>query len=149
MRVKKNGVWGIIDSTGKVLTKPQFNQILRTSEKLYPAENASGKWGFINQKGKIQVPFEYDEVKTFRNGYVPASKGKNRWGLITRFNAKVVPCAFKSINEKGLKYEVMDADNLVYIVNEEGDCETNCPKFEQIRAEANKAASSAPTPVKK
>lgn len=149
-RVRKGNVWGLLDSTGKVLAKPQFSQIQRVSENFYAVENNLGKWGFITQKGKQQIPFEYDEVRNFRNGYVPASKGKDKWGLITRFNAKVVPCAFKSIIDKGAKYEITGLDGLIYIVNDEGDCETNCPKFEAIRAEANKAAMSAPAvPAKK
>lgn len=149
-RVKKGNIWGLLDSTGKILAKPQFSQIQRVSENFYAVENAAGKWGFVTQKGKQQVPFEYDEVRNFRNGYVPASKGKDKWGLITRFNAKVVPCAFKSIIDKGSKYEVTGVDGLIYIVNDQGDCETNCPKFEAIRAEANKAAIATPAaPVKK
>lgn len=148
MRVKKDNLWGLVDSTGKLLAKNQFSQIQRVSENYYAVQNALGKWGFVNQKGKQQIPFEYDEVRNFRNGYVVVSKGKGKWGLITRFNAKVVPCLFKSINDKGLKYEVTDQDGLTYIVNEEGECETNCPKFEQIRAEANKAAPAA-VPAKK
>ncbi|MBL7813724.1 MAG: WG repeat-containing protein [Saprospiraceae bacterium] len=150
MRVKKDNLWGVIDSTGKILSKCQFNQIQRVSENYYAVENATNKWGFINQKGKQQIPFEYDEVRTFRNGYVVVSKGKGKWGLINRFNAKVIPCLFKSITDKGTKYEVTDNDGLIYIVNEEGDCETNCPKFEQIRRDANKAATAPPpAPVKK
>ncbi len=148
-RVKKNNLWGLLDSTGKILTKPQFAEIQRVSENFYGVKNTLGKWGFITQKGKQQIPFEYDEIRTFRNGYVPASKGKDKWGLITRFNAKVIPCAFKSITDKGSKYEVTGIDNLIYIVNEQGDCETNCPKFEAIRVEANKAAQLQSTSSKK
>ena len=144
-RVKKNNLWGLMDSSGKVLSKPQFTQIRRVSENSYAVENIENKWGFINTTGKQQIPFEYDEVRTFRNGLVPASKNKNKWGLINRFNGKVVPCLFKLINEKGIKYEITDFDGLIYVLNDQGDCETNCPKFENIRAEANKASTNSAT----
>ncbi len=148
MRVKKDNLWGIIDSSGAILSKCTFSQIQRASEGFYAVQGTDTKWGFVNTKGKLQIKFEYDEVKNFRNGYVVASKGKGKWGLINRFNAKVVPFLFKSITDKGTKYEVMDNDGLIYIVNEEGDCETNCPKFEAIRADANRATPTT-SPSKK
>jgi hypothetical protein len=148
LRVKKDNLWGLIDSAGTVMSKCLFNQMGRVSENYYAVQSTESKWGFINNKGKQQIKPEYDEVKNYRNGYVVASKGKGKWGLINRFNAKIVPCLFKSITDKGTKYEVMDNEGLIYIVNEEGDCETNCPKFEAIRAEANKAASTSPAPKK-
>jgi hypothetical protein len=139
-RVRKGDIWGLIDTTGKVLTKPLYREILRVGEGYYAAQNAQGKWGFLNKKGKPQIPFEYDEVKQYRYGLAPVSKGKGKWGLISRFNAKLVPCEFKSValNENETKFEVTGEDGTVYMINDKGDCETNCPKFEQIRAKANK-----------
>jgi WG containing repeat len=142
LRVKKDNKWGIIDSAGKVLAKPLYEEIKRQTDGFYATQNDKGRWGFLNKKGKAQIPFEYEEVRNYRLGYAPVSKGKGKWGLITHFNAKIVPCAFRSINlnDKESKYEVKDEDNTVFIINYKGECETNCPKFEEIRAKANKAS---------
>lgn len=139
-RVRKGDLWGLVDTTSKVLTKPLYREIRRVGEAYYAAENAQGKWGFLNKKGKPQIPFEYDEVKQYRFGFAPVSKGKGKWGLISRFNAKLVPCEFKSValNDKETKFEVTDEEGTIYVINDKGECETNCVKFEQIRAKANK-----------
>jgi hypothetical protein len=132
--------WGFIDTTGREVCKPIFGEIKRQSEGYYAVKNAeTNDWGFVDKKGKPQINYEYDDIKqTFRAGYAIVSKGKNKVGLINKFNAKVVPLQFKSINyNDNHKYEVTDIDGTIYILNEKGDCETNCPKFEEIRKNAN------------
>jgi WG containing repeat len=139
-RVKENDLWGILDSAGTVMSKCQYKEIRRVGEGYYAAENEKGMWGFLNKKGKPQIEFEYEEVRQYRNGLAPVSKGKNKWGIISKFNAKIVPCVFKSIVMNGAetKFEVTDQEGTVFIINEKGECESNCAKFEEIRNKANK-----------
>jgi hypothetical protein len=140
IRVQKGGKWGIIDSTGRTLTKPIYQEIRRVNDAYYATQNDKDKWGFLNKKGKPQIPFEYDEVRSYRFGLAPVSKGKGKWGLISRYNAKIVPCAFRSVNLNAAetKFEITD-ETTTFIINDKGECETNCPKFEDLRAKANKA----------
>ena len=140
IRVEKKGKWGMIDSTGKVITKPIYQEIRRVNDAYYATQNDKNKWGFLNKKGKPQIPFEYDEVRSYRFGLAPVSQGRGKWGLINRFNAKIVPCAFRSVmlNDAETKFQITDDDNALYSINDKGECETNCPKFEQLRAKANK-----------
>ena len=42
------------------------------------------------------------------------------------------------LNEAETKFQITDDDNILYIINEKGECETNCPKFEELRAKSNK-----------
>ncbi len=142
IRVQKGGKWGMIDSTGRSLTKPTYQEIRRVNDSYYATQNDKDKWGFLNKKGKPQIPFEYEDVRSFRFGLAPVSKGKGKWGLITRFNAKIVPCGFRSVNLNAAetKFEISDEENTIFVINDKGDCETNCPKFEDLRAKANKAA---------
>jgi hypothetical protein len=139
-RVKDNDLWGLIDSVGTVMSKCQYKEIRRVGETYYAAQNEKGMWGFLNKKGKPQIEFEYEEVRQYRNGLAPVSKGKNKWGIISKFNAKIVPCVFKSIVMNGAetKFEVTDQEGTVFIINEKGECESNCAKFEEIRNKANK-----------
>ena len=139
-RVRKNDLWGMVDTLGKLLTKPTYKEIRRVGEAYYAAQNAQGKWGFLNKKGKPQIPFEYEDVKQYYFGFAPVSKGKGKWGIINKYNAKFVPCEFKSVSLNGAetKFEVTEEEGTVYVINDKGECETNCVKFEQIRAKANK-----------
>ncbi len=145
IRVEKKGKWGMIDSTGKVITKPTYQEIKRVNDAYYATQNDKGKWGFLNKKGKPQIPFEYQEVRSYRFGFAPVSKGRGKWGLINRFNAKIVPCAFRTIqlNEAETKFKIEDDTNTVYVISDKGECETNCPKFEDLRAKANKTLDAA------
>jgi WG containing repeat len=142
IRVEKKGKWGMIDSLGKLITKPTYLEIKRVNDAYYATQNEKGKWGFLNKKGKPQVPFEYQEVRSYRFGFAPVSKGRGKWGLINRFNAKIVPCAFRTVmlNEAETKFQIIDDDNVTFIISDKGECESNCPKFEDLRAKANKAS---------
>ncbi len=138
MAVAKGELWGLMDTAGKMAIRCMYKEIRKPGDGYYGVKNAENdKFGYISAKGKIQIPFEYDDVKSFRGGYAAALKGKG-WGLINKFNAKVVPCAFKSINSQGEKYEIIGETD-TYIMNSKGDCEQNCEKFEIIRKRANTA----------
>ena len=137
-RVRKDALWGLMDTTGKLITRCIYKEIRKVSEGYYAVRNQEDRYGFIDKKGKAQIPFEYDEVKFFRGGHAIVSKGKEKWGLINRFNAKIIPCVFKSVSVSDSKYELFDETN-TYTVNDKGDCEQNCQKFEEIRKKANQA----------
>jgi hypothetical protein len=141
MRVKKDNMWGMIDTLGKAVAKCAFEEIRRPFEGYYAAlQKDSEKWGYLNNKGKAIIPFEYSEVKYFRNGLAAVSKGNGKWGVISKFNAKIVPCTFKSIVINEGKYEVADEEGNVFTISDKGECEKNCAKFEEIRVSANKQA---------
>jgi hypothetical protein len=152
-RVEKNGLWGLIDIDGKDVVKCQYGDMRMGTEGYYPVRNAeTGLYGFIDKKGKVQIPFEYEDVKYFRNGHCVVTKGREEWGLISKFNAKIVPCVFKAVIVKESRYELKDAEGNAYTINDKGDCEQHCVKFEAIRKAANlKAASlqTAPAPTGK
>ena len=127
------GLQGIIDSTGKVIAKCSYKEIKRPNENYYPVKDEKGKWGFIDKKGKPQIPFEYDEVRNFRLGYTIVQKGKE-FGVINRFNAKVVPCAFKTATfSEQQKYVLTEENGTEIILNDKLDCEKNCTRLDEIR----------------
>jgi WG containing repeat len=145
-RVEKNGLWGLIDIDGRDVVKCQYGDLRMGTEGYYPVRNAeTGLYGFIDKKGKVQIPFEYEDVKYFRNGHCVVTKGREEWGLISKFNAKIVPCVFKTVIVKESRYELKDAEGNVYTINDKGDCEQHCAKFETIRKAANMKAANLQT----
>ena len=128
-----DGLQGIIDTAGKVVSKCAYKEIKRPNENYYPTKDDKGKWGFIDRKGKPQIPFEYDEVRNFRLGYTIVQKGKE-FGVINRFNAKVVPCAFKTATfSDQQKYVLTEENGNEIILNDKLDCEKNCTRLDEIR----------------
>ncbi len=64
-RTKCMSKW--IDRSGKVITKPYFDQVYRFSEGLAPVQ-VNGKWGFIDQNGTIVIEPQFDSAGMFSEG---------------------------------------------------------------------------------
>jgi hypothetical protein len=137
MRMQSGGLWGLLDSTGKVVVKQTYLDIKKASEGFYAIKNDKELYGFMDKKGKVQIPFEFDDVKVFRKGHCIVSKGKNKFGLINKFNAKIVPCYFQEVTVNESSYEMIDKQGIKYTIDDKGDCIQNCSKFEEIRRKAN------------
>lgn len=137
--VMKDGKWGLIDTTGKVIAKPTYKDIMVTTEGLYGVRYDNNKYGFIDKKGKVQVAFDYDEVRPFNNGLSIVSKGQGKLGVINRFNAKIAPCYFAEVNilPATKQLELVDSSGNKFVLNANGDCVTNCTKLDEIRKIAN------------
>ena len=56
--VKVGDKWGYIDSSGKLVINPQFDEARGFSEGLARI-NQGGKWGYIDTSGKIACEFNY------------------------------------------------------------------------------------------
>lgn len=137
--VLKDGKWGLIDTTGKVVAKTSYKEIMVTTEGLYGVKYDNNKYGFIDKKGKVQIAFDYDEVRPFNNGLSIVSKGSGKLGVINRYNAKIAPCYFSEVNilPATKQFELLDTSGNKFVLNSNGDCVTNCTKFDEIRKLAN------------
>lgn len=137
--VKSNGLWGTLDTTGRLLSKCQFQSLLASSEDYYLVQHENGKFGYLDGKGKVQVAPEYQNLDFFKNGLAIATKGNNQVGIINKFNAKVVPCIFKSITASSAtgKYTLLDNDGNRFELDSKGECLLNCSLFEEVRSKAN------------
>lgn len=94
----KAGKWGFIDNSGKVVIKPQFDNVMNFSEKfavVMVKENDSvSKLGFINIKGEYVLKLT-DSVKSlqpFREGLAAYNNGKG-WGFLGYDTKPVIPCS--------------------------------------------------------
>ncbi|MCX6215179.1 WG repeat-containing protein [Spirosoma sp.] len=74
--VKRNNRWGLIDTTGKLLSAFYYETILGFQDGRAVVRRA-GKFGFMDTSGHEIIPANYDEVSQFSNGHAFAK----RWGL--------------------------------------------------------------------
>ncbi len=65
--VQKDGKWGYINKTGKVVIPLQYDDAYSFYEGLAVVKK-DGKYGFINKTGNIIVPLQYDDVGAFYEG---------------------------------------------------------------------------------
>jgi hypothetical protein len=65
--VQRDGKWGFLDLTGKIVIAPRFESAYCFYEGL-AAVRLNGKWGFIDPTGKLVIPAEYTSLSSFSDG---------------------------------------------------------------------------------
>src|SRR5688572_1195390 len=67
-KIYENGLYGYIDSTGKVVIPPKYKSAGEFSEGLAPVRE-NGYYGYIDESGKYVLHPQYDYAQTFINGF--------------------------------------------------------------------------------
>ena len=81
--IQKDGKWGFIDKTGRVVIKPQFYWVHEFSEGLAVFDTEDGKYGYIDKTGTVVIPPTLDRAEPFSEGLAPAANDFV-WGYIDR-----------------------------------------------------------------
>lgn len=92
--VQKDGKWGYIDKTGKIVIKPQFYWVEEFSEGLAAFETEDSKHGYIDETGKVLVEPKLDRAEPFSEGLAPVAIDFE-WGFIDKTGKIVIPFQFK------------------------------------------------------
>ncbi|MEL6558917.1 MAG: WG repeat-containing protein [Bacteroidota bacterium] len=77
---RQNNLWGLMDIVGKIITPPQFDDILGVENGCRPFQ-ANGKWGLLNSDGKIALEAKFENTRGFSNGQA-ACKLNELWGAV-------------------------------------------------------------------
>lgn len=104
--------WGFIDTSGKVVIQPQFDEVATPvligcsedniaqrsggngfSEGL-AAVNVNGKWGYIDKSGKYVISPQFSLARSFHEGLAFVGQGDN-YGYIDKSGTKVIECGKK------------------------------------------------------
>src|SRR6185369_10974528 len=81
--IQQDGKWGYIDSSGKIVIKPQFLWAEEFSEGLASFQNEHGKHGYIDESGTVVIEPKYDSVTDFSEGLAAVSFDLG-WGYIDK-----------------------------------------------------------------
>ena len=115
-----DGKWGFINEQGKVVIKPQFDDVGWFSEGLCAVE-INGKWGFINKKGTIVIQPKYGFARNFYNGYSVVVTN-DLWGAINKKGEETVPLKFKKRISNFINDTAMAIiDTIGYYINPKGE----------------------------
>ena len=84
LRPKKTwwGRYGYVNSNGKFVLEPQYEEALPFSDFLAPVKK-DGKWGFINGEGKFIIEPRYEDAFLFSDQAAAVKEG-GQWGFINR-----------------------------------------------------------------
>jgi len=83
-KVKINGLWGIVNSAGKTIIAPKFNELGPFGNLGLATAKTAQKWGYINISGKFVIPEKYEEVVGFFGNNYATVKYNGKWGLIDK-----------------------------------------------------------------
>ncbi|WP_230656830.1 WG repeat-containing protein [Psychrobacter sp. I-STPA10] len=102
--VSKDGQWGFIDKSGKLVIPFQYDYVgpmeYSVTKKGFSEGLAAvykdGQWGFIDKSGKLVIPYQFKYAYSFQNGVASVSKD-DKWGVIDKTGRTVVPFQFNLV----------------------------------------------------
>jgi len=79
MILNSDGIFGLADSTGKLIRSPQYDQVTALEHNYFLIEK-DGLKGVINLKGQDVVPLSYEAIEQMGNRFLATEPSK--WKLI-------------------------------------------------------------------
>ena len=84
LAIEKEGKWGFIDASGKVVIEPKYEDARSFSNGLAGVKD--GKfWSFINEKNEKVITGEFSDVNYFNSKGNCFVKGDNYWFYLSRY----------------------------------------------------------------
>jgi hypothetical protein len=88
--IQKDGKWGYIDRTGKVVIKPQFYWAEEFSEGLAAFESDEGLYGYIDETGRVVIEPKLERWSPFSEGLAAVAIKNMEWGYIDKTGKWVI-----------------------------------------------------------
>ncbi len=104
---EKTGKWGLIDTNGTVVIKPQFDdlvQIVGGRGTISRGEGSDRRVGFVDRSGKMVVEPVWNEAKDFHEGLAAVRQGDKetgKWGFIDIHGKVVIPPQWAKVGDFG------------------------------------------------
>ncbi|MFN5182842.1 MAG: WG repeat-containing protein [Bacteroidota bacterium] len=118
LKIKKEEMFGFIDTTGNIIIPAKFEELGDFSEGLCVASE-SEKYGFIDKNGNWIIEAIYDEAESFIEG-VSIVKLKNKFFLIDRNGSKISE-EFEQINSFSEGLAIAKQSNKYGAINKLGN----------------------------
>lgn len=91
--VQQNGLWGIIDTTGKIITPFQYTDVQSADTdtvSVCKVIDGNLRWGQVDRRGNILVPIVYDSAIESKTGFNIITEGE-LCGLTDRNENEIIP----------------------------------------------------------
>lgn len=130
----KNGKWGVIDSTGKIIAKPRYDQ-LENMDDFYIAK-LGDKYGVVDFKGNVVLEPQFKKIDPhMEDGKYIKAIGEDGFGLYDTTGKMIIEPNYYNIKVKGNRIFVKYTENFSYfsvgMYNLKGECIVE-PKFDAV-----------------
>lgn len=96
-KAKRNGKWGVLSNTGKVIVPFAYDEIRLMLwyglGRGFAQVRQDDRWGMWDGFGEMLLPCEYDFIGHFHNGVFRVKKS-GKWGYVNRSGQIVVPLVY-------------------------------------------------------
>ena len=120
--VKKSGKWCFMDTTGKIILKSEYSDIIPFRDIGYVIEK-NNSFGFLDLELNIVLSPSFKTIKYFEGDYLIVSDGSN-YGLFNLKGEEIIPLAYNRIesfgnnilslfNDKGISYFMLSSSKFI------------------------------------
>ena len=93
--VRKEGLTGVIDKSGKIIIDLEYDQVLRLSNGKYRV-SSNGLWGLMGEQGEVIIHPKYETLDPTNQGfYIIMRNGK--YGTINEIGVSKIPLLYDLI----------------------------------------------------
>lgn len=141
LKVQKDGLWGLIDLTGKEILSPTYTNI----QTLKGIQNSlivqkDNLYGLVNGKGTKILDTEYLQIMSFggdyQNGYIVVNQ-ENKYGIVNSSGATILDTAYEKVEDiSSDKYFVIKENGIEKLINKAGEVVLS-GNFDEITQIAN------------
>lgn len=93
--IKKNGLYGAVDTNGKEIIPVEFAELNPFTEKVTSFKRSNGKVGIIDVRGKVLCEKDYDKIFPVSDSCAKVQKAD--YGFIDAFGKEIVPCKYGNL----------------------------------------------------
>ena len=95
--MKQGGLYGLINTHGKFVVKPQFEQAHYFQSNGFAAVQKNGSWGFIDRNGQLVISPQFDYTSGFTSNNLAQVSVDGKWGLIDTKGQFVIEPVYEKI----------------------------------------------------
>ncbi len=101
---KGNIYYGYVDTGGKTVIRPAYQNARNFNEGLAAVTNNEGNWGYINKAGKLEINYQFNNAGYFHNGHAVVSDANGNYGVIDTKGRYVINPQFSFMVADGDRY---------------------------------------------
>lgn len=93
----RNGKYGVVNSSGKVLIKPIYLGGEVMHEGVFIFKDSDNKLGVVDYKGQNRLPFNFDEIRVNRNNDFAIVSRNGKYGEINFLGKFTIPLQYDGL----------------------------------------------------